>query len=143
MNVLRASLVAVAAACAASTAACGPIDDTPPARAATPTESTCGDVYPSYWQDPDPRFSAMWAGQQVSNAPPAGWTGPVFRLSDGYPAATVDDAASQPWRDARFAPMFDPATDQATKTALAEEYAWAVMAYIQEGNVGSGDVATD
>jgi hypothetical protein len=85
----------------------------------------------------------MWAGQQISNAPPAGWTGPVFRLSDAFPAAPPDEAADQPWRDAKFDEMFAPATPLARRTELADEYAWLVMRYIQAGNTGSGDVSTD
>ena len=104
---------------------------------------TCTGTFPSYWQDPAPDFAAMWADQVVSDAPPSGWTGPVFRLSDDYPRQPVDEGAAQPWRDARFDPMFASGTDQVTKTALAEEYAWAVMRYIQEGNIESGSVETD
>jgi len=117
----------------------------PPAtdEVAAPTAGSCGSIFPSYWQDPDPRFADMWTGQTVSNTPPSDWAGPVFRLSDDYPSSPVDDAAAQPWRGARFDPMFASDTDQATKAALAEEYAWAVMHYIQEGNIDSGDVSTD
>jgi hypothetical protein len=104
---------------------------------------TCTGTFPSYWQDPDPRFADMWRGQTVSNAPPEGWSGPVFRLSDAYPAEPVDDAASQPWRDARFDALFVPSTEPAAKTKLADEYAWAVMRYIQEGNIDRGDVSRD
>ena len=105
-------------------AACG--GEAPPATqgasagAKMVASGTCQAIYPSYWQDPAPQFSPQWVGQEISNVPPPEWDGPVFRLSD-----------------------FDPSTDQATKTALAEEYAWAVMRYIQEGNIGSGDVETD
>ncbi len=102
---------------------------------------TCTGVFPSYWQDP--AFPDMWTGQAISNAPPARWDGPVFRLSDAYPREPVDDGAAQGWRDARFDALFDPATPQAVKTELAEEYSWAVMRYIQEGNIDSGDVEAD
>jgi hypothetical protein len=105
--------------------------------------ATCTGTYPSYWQDPDPRFSEMWRGQTISNQPPEGWTGPVFHLSDAFPAEPVDEAAQEPWRDHRFDALFDRATAQATRTELARDYAWAVMRYIQAGNVDSGDVDTD
>lgn len=106
-------------------------------------EGTCAGVFPSYWQDPDTTFRPMWRGQTISNTPPEGWSGPVFRLSDAYPTERQDDAAAQPWRNARFDALFDPATDPATKTALARDYAWAVMRYIQDGNIGSRDVTAD
>jgi hypothetical protein len=85
----------------------------------------------------------MWQGQTVSNAPPEGWTGPRFRLSDAFPRAPVDDAASQPWRDRRFDALFEPSTGEADRTRLARDYSWAVMRYVQEGNIDSGDVSTD
>jgi hypothetical protein len=104
---------------------------------------TCSGTFPSYWQDPHPRFAEMWSGQTVSNAPPEGWSGPVFRLSDAFPPEPVDEAADQPWRAARFDTLFDPTTPREAKTDLAREYSWAVMRYLQEGNVDSGDVSTD
>ncbi|MEM9304274.1 MAG: hypothetical protein AAGE01_19335 [Pseudomonadota bacterium] len=142
-------------------AACGGADDDTsaatepvptPAPAAEPSATvevaaertgagTCLGIYPSYWQDPE--FPAMYKGQTVSNQAPDGYDGPVFRLSDAFPTEMPDEAAAQPWRDSRFDAMFDPATDQATKTELANEYSWLVMAYIQEGNVDSGDIETD
>ncbi len=102
---------------------------------------TCTGTYPSYWQDP--KFPEMFEGQLVSDQPPAGYQGPVFRLSDDFPREPVDEADSQPWRDARFDALFDPATDPETKQQLGEEYSWLVMAYIQAGNIDSGDVETD
>lgn len=122
-------------------AACGrePATETPVGT----VSSTCTGTFPSYWQDPAPKFSAQWAGQTISDAPPSGWSGPVFRLSDDYPRTLTDEAADQPWRDARFNALFDSTTSQATRTQLAQDYAWAVMRYIQEGNIGSGNVETD
>ncbi|REK06403.1 MAG: hypothetical protein DWQ36_13480 [Acidobacteria bacterium] len=106
-----------------------------PAAGTAVDPNTCRSIYPSYWQDPNPKFAEQWVGQQVSNVPPEGYTGPVFRLSDGYPTSLPDERADQPWRDARFDAMFDPSTDQATKTQLANDYIWAVMRYSQEGNL--------
>jgi hypothetical protein len=146
MNAQRAFLTAaVVGLTSVASQACIAADEPADADATLPAVAagTCGTAFPSYWQDPAPRFSAMWEGQLISNAPPADWTGPVFRLSDRYPDRPEDAGAGQPWRDARFNPMFDPDTDQAMKTALGEEYAWAVMSYIQEGNTGSGDVEAD
>lgn len=105
--------------------------------------NTCGKIYPSYWQDPAPEFAAMWAGQQVSNAPPQGWSGPVFQLSDRFPSTPQDDSGAQPWRDSRYDKLFDPSTPTAEKTALGNQYIWDVMRYIQEGNIDSGDVNKD
>ena len=104
---------------------------------------TCAEIFPSYWQDPNPKFAAMWEGQTTSDIPPSGWDGPVFRLSDVYPTSPVDESAAQPWRESRFDALFDPSTDKPTKTKLADEYAWAVMNYIQEGNLSGGDVEQD
>jgi hypothetical protein len=85
----------------------------------------------------------MWEGQVVSNAPPSRWSGPVFQLSDAFPAKPVDEKSAQPWRRATFDAMFDSTTAPATKTKLAYEYIWEVMRYIQAGNISSGDVNTD
>ena len=106
-------------------------------------DDTCTSVFPSYWQDPNPKFATMWEGQAVSDVPPENWSGPVFRLSDAYPATPPDEAAEQPWRDKRFDPLFESGTDQATKTKLALEYSWAVMHYAQQGNIDSGEVSKD
>lgn len=133
-NVLAAlTLTLVAAACGGE----------PDAATMAVATGTCRQIYPSYWQDPAPRYDAQWAGQSISNRPPDGWNRAVFRLSDDFPRTLVEEIADQPWRDASFDPLFDPATDQATKTQLAQDYAWAVMEYIQEGNIGSGDVEAD
>jgi hypothetical protein len=118
-------------------------DDARSERSKTNGEGTCTGTFPSYWQDPDPRFAGMWRGQTVSNAPPEGWSGPVFRLSDAFPAEPVDEEAHQPWRASRFDALFDLATPTDVKTELAREYSWAVMRYLQEGNIESGDVGTD
>ena len=121
-----------------------PVTD-PPADPAVTSGGvgTCTGTFASYWQDPASAFAPMWAGQVVSNTPPPGWTGPVFRLSDAYPREPVDESAAQPWRDARFDPLFASGMSLAARTALAEEYAWAVMRYIQAGNIESGSVETD
>ena len=99
---------------------------------------TCTETFPSYWQDPNPEFTTMWAGQAISGTRPPDWNGPVFRLSDHYPTYAVVES-NQPWRHSRFDPLFDPDTDLDTRTRLATEYAWLVMEYIQQGNV-SDDV---
>ena len=112
-----------------------------PAPALTAVANTCSGTYPSYWQDP--KFPEMYAGQEVSNQAPAGYTGRVFELSDTYPTSYVDEAADQPWRNNKFDAMFVPGTDNATKTALAEEYIWEVLKYIQAGNIDSGNTDMD
>jgi hypothetical protein len=94
---------------------------------------TCAGIYPSYWQDP--AFPEQWVGQEITDAPPANWTGPVYSLSDAYPTAPVDDRDAQPWRDSRFDELFEAGTSQADKEKLAFEYGWLVMEYMQEGNV--------
>ncbi|OMH33974.1 hypothetical protein [Motiliproteus sp. MSK22-1] len=97
--------------------------------------NTCTGTYPGYWQDVNPKFAEMWAGQKISNAPTQAWDAPVFKLSDKYPTKLVDDSANQGWRDAKFDALFLEYTDQATKKVLAEEYAWLVLNYSQEGNI--------
>ncbi|MGH9885227.1 MAG: hypothetical protein ACREBE_06850 [bacterium] len=39
--------------------------------------------------------------------------------------------------------MFAPGTSSSQRTELADRYIWAVMRYIQEGNVSNGDLAND
>jgi hypothetical protein len=85
----------------------------------------------------------MWEGQTITNRPPAGWTGPVFRLSDRFPEQPVDDSGAQPWRAGRYDALFSAQTSQDRKTELARDYIWALMRYIQEGNIDSGDIDTD
>ncbi len=77
---------------------------------------TCREIFPSYWQDPNPKFVSMWEGQTTSDTPPIGWDGPVFRLSDAYPTSPVDESGAQPWRASRFDALFDPSTDEPTKS---------------------------
>ena len=100
-----------------------------------PVENTCSGTYPAYWQDMNPRFQAMWAGQTISNAPTEGWTGPIFQLSDKYPVQPVDDKDNQPWWNKRYDALFDGTANETAKVALATEYAWHVMTYIQAGNL--------
>ncbi len=105
------------------------------AASSTTPINTCSGTYPSYWQDINPKFADMWQGQAISNAPTGAYAGPVFKLSDDYPRQPVDDKANQPWRAAKFDPMFNPATSQEIKTKLAKEYAWLVYQYALAGNV--------
>lgn len=97
--------------------------------------NTCSGTYPAYWQDVDPKFSDMWEGQKISNAPTEAWSDPVFKLSDRYPKTLIDDKAQQKWRSKKFDKLFAKGTDQKTKTELAKAYAWHVMNYVQEGNI--------
>jgi hypothetical protein len=98
-------------------------------------ENTCTGTWPAYWQDVDPKFAKMWEGQRISNAPTTAWDAPVFKLSDKYPTTLVDDAEHQTWRNKKFDALFDPNTSQKKKADLAREYAWAVMDYVQAGNI--------
>lgn len=115
----------------------------PPAPRAAVVADTCSATWPSYWQDPAPAFAAMWTGQKISDAPAPGWSGPVFRLSDRFPRTPQDDRGAQPWRDPKFDALFVPGTSMSQRAELADRYIWAVMRYIQEGNVGNGDLADD
>ncbi len=99
------------------------------------TENTCSGTYPSYWQDINPKFSKMWQGQTITNAPTQAWDAPVFQLSDKYPQHKVTESKTeQPWRHKKFDALFNDYGDQQQKTALAKEYAWLVLKYIQAGN---------
>jgi hypothetical protein len=51
---------------------------------------------------------------------PAGWSGPIFRMSQDYPTSILNDA--NPWMN------FDPTTDP-------EHYMFALLHYCLEGNV--------
>jgi hypothetical protein len=97
------------------------------------TGGTCQGPYPNYWQDPKFTSTGMWQGQQISNQPPANWTGSVFQLSQQYPTTPPDDP-DQPWL------LFNPfnATTTAARLAASEAYLWAVMKYIQAGNIPNG-----
>ena len=100
--------------------------------------STCTGRYPSYFQDPAFAHTGMWANQVTINQPTLNYRGPVFRLSDAY--ATAVPEKTYPWR--KFNP-FDPKLSVEKRTQQSKEYIWAVMRYIQQGNVGSGDANSD
>ncbi|RBP47071.1 hypothetical protein [Arenicella xantha] len=112
-----------------------------PPTAPVQNKGTCTGTYPSYWQDP--KFPEMYEGQTVSDQPMPGYQGPIFRLSDGYPTELPNEIADQPWRDARFDPLFDASTEPDMKQKLALEYSWLVLEYIFAGNINSGNVETD
>jgi hypothetical protein len=80
----------------------------------------------------------MWDGQADINRPTAKWHGPVFAISDAYSTAVPD--TDLPWL--KFNP-FDPTLSPDEKLRQASGYMWAIMAYIQEGNINSGKVSTD
>lgn len=105
---------------------------------AAPATGTCAGHYPSYFQDPAFAASGMWDGQVTINQPSRQWRGPVFRLSDAFDRVPAE--SNFPWL--RFNP-FDPKLSDEERLDQTRKYMWAVMNYIQEGNVGSGDVSTD
>lgn len=145
---LLLALLPALAACAQESS--NDSDSTSPALEAK-VASPCSGVWPSYWQDPKFDSAGMWEDQAVSNTPAAqswapgnaAYTNPPFQLADAYSAGKPDDPKAQTWRDSRFDPLFKPQTSQADKTRLATEYGWALMHYIQDGNIESGDVDTD
>ncbi|APV50171.1 hypothetical protein BWI17_11035 [Betaproteobacteria bacterium GR16-43] len=112
---------------------------------------TCTGVWPSYWQDPAFDKVGMWLGQKVTNSPASqnwnpknpAYTNPPWQISDAYSAGKPDDPKAQKWRDKKFDAMFKPGISQADKAKLAHDYAWALMHYIQEGHIDSGNVNTD
>jgi hypothetical protein len=101
-------------------------------------ESTCTGTYPSYFQDPAFTNTGMWNDQVIINQPTPNWAGPVFQLSDAYSTAVPE--SGYPWL--KFNP-FNATLTQKQKAEQAEKYLWAVMNYIQEGNIGSSDIAND
>jgi hypothetical protein len=62
------------------------------------------------------------------DAPPAGWTGAVFKLSQNYPATlpALEPASQRPWTQFDF-----------TKPADAPKYLQAVLNYCLEGNTAN------
>lgn len=64
----------------------------------------------------------------AQNPPPAGWTGPVFKLSQDYPATlpALEPIAQRPWTQLDF-----------TKPADAPKYLQAVLNYCLEGNTAN------
>lgn len=100
----------------------------------TSLPGTCAGPYPNYWQDPKFTSTGMWLGQKISNQPPADWSGPVFRLSQQYPS-TLPAEANLPWM--AFNP-FKAGLSQEEMHKQAYDYSWAVLHYIQEGNVDQG-----
>ena len=62
------------------------------------------------------------------DAPPAGWTGPIFKLSQNYPATlpALEPASQRPWTQFDF-----------TKPADAPKYLQAVLNYCLEGNTAN------
>ncbi len=102
------------------------------------SSSTCTGTYPSYFQDPAFTKTGMWDNQVIINQAYPGWKGPIFQLSDAYSAAKADQ--QMPWL--KFNP-FDKNLSEKDKNTQAWNYLWAVMQYIQAGNIDSGDVNTD
>ena len=78
---------------------------------------------------------AVAAFPNAHDAPPAGWTGPVFTLSQAYPATlpNLEPLSKRKWR------QFDPRVP-----AQAPQYLKAVLDYCLEGNTPDNfnDVAT-
>lgn len=107
-------------------------------QSTTLATSTCTGAYPSYFQDPAFTKTGMWDNQVIINQPYPDWKGPIFRLSDAYSGAKQDK--DEPWL--KFNP-FDKNLSESDKNHQAEQYLWAVMKYIQAGNIDSGNVETD
>jgi hypothetical protein len=105
---------------------------------ASAVAGTCTGAYPSFFQDPAFASTGMWDDQVVINRPPPGWQGPVFQLSDAYAKAPAEKEG--PWL--AFNP-FQSGLSSDQKQAQAQGYIDAVIRYIWEGNIESGDVAKD
>ena len=72
---------------------------------------------------------AMWAAfPDAHNPPPAGWTGPVFKLSQAYPATqpAAEPAGVRKWNQFDF-----------KKPAEAPQYLKAVLEYCLAGNTAN------
>jgi hypothetical protein len=72
--------------------------------------------------------TAMAAFPDARNAPPPGWTGPVFKLSQAYPATlpNLEPLSKRKWRQFDF-----------KKPADAPKYLKAVLDYCLEGNTAN------
>ena len=72
--------------------------------------------------------AAAQAFPDAHNPPPAGWTGPVFKLSQNYPATrpALEPASKRPWT------QFDP-----KNPAQSQQYIQAVLNYCLEGNTAN------
>ncbi|HYI00886.1 hypothetical protein [Hyalangium sp.] len=103
-------------------------------------DGTCSGPYPSYWQDAKFDSVGMWKGQEISNRPRPGTTEPVFRLSQQYPSQLPDSSPDEGWW--QFNP-FKSGLSQEKMSQEANEYIWAVMRYIQAGNVTHGESGGD
>lgn len=73
-------------------------------------------------------LTAQGAFKDAHNPPPTGWTGPVFKLSQSYPAQLPTSAANtaHPWKSFNFK----------TKTG-ATQYLNAVLQYCFDGNLNT------
>jgi hypothetical protein len=73
-------------------------------------------------------FAAQGAFKDAHDTPPAGWMGPVFKLSQSYPATLPTSAAdtAHPWTSCNFK----------TRTG-ARQYLKAVLQYCFEGNLNT------
>ena len=116
---------------------------TPTRRRMRQITSVCSGTWPSYWQDPAFNSAGMWDGQYISNTPASqnwtpsssAYTNAPFRLADAYSVGRPDEIDLQSWRASRFDALFKAETSPAERSTLAHEYAWALMRYMQDGNV--------
>lgn len=110
----------------------------------TTASATCSGPYPSYWQDPAFMNTGMWEGQRISNQPPLGYSGPIYRLSQKFPETLAEDRGDWGWT--KFDP-FQSGLSQDERRQRSSDYIWAVMRYLQAGNVdhgaGGGNVEDD
>ena len=71
-------------------------------------------------------MGAQAAFPDAHNPPPAGWTGPVFKLSQSYPSTLPPTETSRPWTQFDF-----------KNPTQAPQYLQAVLSYCLEGNTSN------
>jgi len=88
---------------------------------------------PAPAQQPD---AALLAFRDAVEAPPAGWTGPVFRLSHDYPSSIPAQCPECTWLQlgVSFNPRFPPATSANPWVAGKwADYIGRILAYVKQG----------
>ena len=79
--------------------------------------------------------AADLAFRNTVKGPPAGWTGPVFKLSRDYPAAVPSTCPECTWLNVKvdFRPKFPPSSGNPWDSGNWSEYLKRVLAYVKEG----------
>ena len=79
--------------------------------------------------------AADFAFQSAVKGPPPGWTGPVFKLSDGYPATVANECAECTWLKVpvSFNPQFPPPKGNPWISGKWADYLKQILNYVKQG----------